>query len=116
MLIKTIETIYEVTLSMACAIKDGNYAEFEQLLTIRQDLMEKVDEYRANIPQYQYSPQEKIILEDILQIDQSLTPKLQERIDETRSILNQIRMTKQASKKYQPYMKQINGAFIDRKK
>lgn len=115
MIVQLLETIHQVTLSMEMAIKEGNITEFDQLINSRQELMDQVDEYRLSIPNHQYSPEERKILEKILRIDQNLTPTLEEQLNETYSILNQIRKSKQVSK-YRPYMKQLNGAFIDRKK
>lgn len=100
---------------MSNTIIDGKVTEFEQLQTNRQDLMDKVDEYKTKVPDYQYSSQEKRVLEEIIRIDDGLAPELKKRMDEARSNLNQIRTTKEVSKKYLPYLKQINGAFIDRK-
>ena len=116
MLIDLLNTIYDITLSMSSSVTDGDLADIEHLLTARQELMDKVDEYRANVPDFQYSSEEKKVLAEIIRIDKALAPELNRHMDEARFNLNQIRSTKEVSRKYHPYSKQINGAFIDKKK
>jgi hypothetical protein len=114
MLINRLNTIYDLTLSMSKSLTDGDFVDLERLLITRQELMDKVDEYKSNIPDYQYSSEERKVLKEIIKIDESLAPELNKYMDEARSNLNQIKATKEVSRKYQPYSKQINGAFIDK--
>ncbi|MDF2557303.1 MAG: hypothetical protein K0R71_1131 [Bacillales bacterium] len=115
MIIDLLNTIYEITLSMSQSVTDGDFSDFEELLNTRQALMDKVDEYKKIVPEFQYSTQEKMVLEEIIRIDEGLAPELNKHLDIARSNLNQLRTTKEFTKKYQPYSKQMNGAFIDRK-
>jgi hypothetical protein len=100
---------------MSKSVTDGDFVDINQLLTVRQELMDYVDEYRASNPDFQYSSEEKKLLEEIIRIDKTLAPELNKHMDEARFNLNQIRTTKEVTRKYQPYSKQINGAFIDKK-
>ncbi len=111
-----IRAISEMTEAMERALTEENDLEFERLLTERNALMEKVDEYRANHPHEEYSPKSKQMLDAALQIDLRMAPVLKERMSETKSSLDQIQKNKKVSKKYQPYMKQTNGVFVDSKK
>ncbi|AGK55376.1 flagellar protein FliT [Bacillus sp. 1NLA3E] len=108
--------ISEITEDMERALNEENDPEFEKLLTERNALMGKVDEYRVNHPCAKYSPKSKQLLDAALQVDMRMAPVLKERMAETESTLIKIEKNKKVSKKYSPYMKQTNGVFVDSKK
>lgn len=100
---------------MSNALTNGKFEDFDDLINSRQELMNQVDEYKVKNPDYNYSLIEKKLLEDIIRMNKDFEPELENHMDEIRLALAQIRTTKEATKKYQPYVKQMNGAFIDKK-
>ncbi|PFP30781.1 hypothetical protein COJ96_02120 [Bacillus sp. AFS073361] len=111
-----IKSIYKITVDLIRILNEENYQEFEKQLNDRDFLMNKVDIWRAEQPLYQYTPKEKQLLEDILRLDEQFISILKGNLDKTRTLLNQIKNKKMVSKKYHPYMKQTNGAFLDARK
>jgi len=111
-----IKTILELTEKMEQTLNQNNHQEFDQLLAQRNEWMQKVDEYRAGHPEEEYSSQAKQMLEIALQADRRMEPILNQRISETESTIIRIKNTKKVSKRYQPYINQTNGVFIDSKK
>lgn len=111
-----ITAILAITERMEQALKADNDEEFQSLLAERDAIMQKVDQYRAEHPDQQYSEAAKQKLEKALALDKQMAPLLEERLLETRTSLNKIKQTKEVSKKYHPYMNQTNGVFIDSKK
>lgn len=111
-----VEAIYKMTLDLKHTYEEEKYEKIEQLLNDRNNLMQKLDELRAENDFHHYSAKEKQLLEETFHLNQSLIPLVNEKMEEIKTILNQMKMNKQVSKKYQPYMKQTNGAFIDSKK
>lgn len=111
-----IKAIYELTESLETALTAENEQEFEALLTERDAMMIKVDEYRSLHPLDKYSEEAKRLLDAALQIDMRMAPVLTEMLNETKSSLNKIKRNKAVSKKFHPYSNQTNGVFIDSKK
>jgi chorismate mutase len=111
-----IKSIYEITLDVESAIKEDNYEVVENLLSERNTLMNKVDAFKVDHPTYEYSVNEKQMLEDTLSLDKKFTASLKENISETQTNLIQMKKEKQVAKKYHPYSKQTNGVFVDEKK
>ncbi|WML39383.1 hypothetical protein RCG19_19720 [Neobacillus sp. OS1-2] len=109
------ESIYELTVSMKSALLDGKDEEFETLLNERNELMLKVNTLKAAEPEFRYSPQAKRFLAAALELDGEMVPVINENMTKTQNQINQMKVNKQVSKKYQPYFKQTNGAFIDAK-
>ncbi len=111
-----IAAINKITIEMNHSLKEKNIDEFEKQLMARNVLMDQVNQYKAENPDFQYSLDAKKMLEDSLQLDRILSPQLKELMNKTQTELNQLKKQKQVSKKYTPYMKQTNGAFFDTKK
>lgn len=111
-----VTAIFKITVDMERALKEEKDQEFEQWLTERNTLMQRVEEYKSEHPLAQYSPEAKRLLEASLEIDRRLAPVVAERLSEAAVSLNQFKNNKQVSKKYQPYMKQTSGVFVDSKK
>jgi len=111
-----ITAINEITINMHRALNGENFAEFDQLLNNRNSIMMKVDRFRSENPNYQFTAKDIQMLEESRCLDQRLTFLLSENIAETQNSLNQIKQNKQVSKKYRPYLKQTDGVFLDSKK
>lgn len=111
-----IAAIYEISLDMNRAIKAGNDEEFVKLLDERNALMDKADQIKESQPGFEYTKKMKKMLEETLLIDKEIAPLLEERIGQSRNVLLHMSKNKQIMKNYQPYLKQMNGAFIDAKK
>ncbi|MDR7235711.1 hypothetical protein J2Y02_000316 [Neobacillus drentensis] len=101
---------------MHLALKEEKSVKFEQLLDGRNSVMTKVQIFRADHPDHQYSLKDIQLLEDSRFLDQQMSVILQENLTVTQHSLNQIKQNKQVSKKYLPYIKQTNGVFLDSKK
>ena len=109
------ETIYELTASMKSALLAGKDEEFEKLMNERNEIMLEVNTLKAAEPEFQYSQQANRFLADSLELDEEMVPMIRENMAKTQSLINQMKVNKKVSKKYQPYFKQTNGAFIDAK-
>lgn len=111
-----ITTIYEITVKMNHTLTEENYEEFGKLLNERKEMMATVDNFRSDHPDYQHTPKAKRLLTEVVRLDQRFTPLLNENITKTKNSINQMKKNKQVSKKYQSYIKQTNGVFVDAKK
>ncbi|MEH7076571.1 flagellar protein FliT [Neobacillus drentensis] len=111
-----IETIYELTIVMERILKEGAFEEFEELLNHRSALMIRVDEWKQEVTDFQYSSKALEMLSNILTVDQQITPLVEKKLTEIKAQLNQLKKQKQVSKQYTPYSKQTNGVFLDSKR
>ncbi|WP_040209374.1 flagellar protein FliT [Neobacillus jeddahensis] len=108
-----IKSIYQLTVEMTRAVTEENIDELEKYLTERNTLMAQVDSLKENDPNAQYSPTAKRMLEETLRLDQQTHPQLKELLGKTGKLLQQIKVKRDISRKFNPYVKQINGAYID---
>ncbi|MFD0824966.1 flagellar protein FliT [Neobacillus sp. M.A.Huq-85] len=110
-----ISMVYELTVEMERKLTSGDFEEFETLLSRRGNIMMKVESFKAENPDFPYSPDSIKTIKETLSLDNQLTSQLKGNMNETQSALNQIKRDRQISKKYLPYIKQISGVFLDRK-
>lgn len=113
MIDEMIQTILELTVNMADVLQTGDYQEFEKLLADRNDFMLKIKEQKNGIADFEYSAKAKEILKETIQLNEQLIPFMEKEYSKTETMINQIKMNKVMFKKYQPYMMQTNGAFVD---
>ncbi|MCH6266829.1 flagellar protein FliT [Neobacillus citreus] len=111
-----IAEMLETTNNMIRAVKEKQFEDVVELLSFRETILKKVDEVKSAQSFFEYSPEEKMMIEETLLLDQRLTALLKEEMDTIDKILNQNKLNKRASQKYQLYSKQLNGAFVDTKK
>lgn len=102
--------IYDITTKMELALNGEKYEEFEELLILRNDVMNKVDALKEINPSFTYSPEEKQLLTDVYNLNTKLTTRSEEI---QQKIQQSINMNKQVIK-YKPYFKQTNGIFVDK--
>lgn len=106
--------LHKTTLAMEQAIAQGDYQKLDKLLDERDSIIGKVDSVK--VEKEQYSPRATVLLREIEKIDRQITTKLIKSISETEAMINQQKMNKQVSKKFQPYSIQTSGVFLDEKK
>jgi aspartate-semialdehyde dehydrogenase len=116
MMDELIQTIKEITVKMNAVSQAGDYQEFEKLLADRNDVMLKVEEEKNRITDFEYSAKAKEILKETMALNKNLIPFIEKEYNKTETMINQVKMNKTVSRKYQPYMKQTNGAFVDTNK
>ncbi|WP_190284871.1 hypothetical protein [Bacillus sp. S3] len=109
------ETIYELTVEMHRALLDKNDEKFEKFMYERNEIMLQINTLKASDAEFHYSSEATQWLEDSLQLDRKMVPLIKMNMDQTKNLISQMKVNKQVSKKYQPYYKQTNGAFIDAK-
>ncbi|MEH7439390.1 flagellar protein FliT [Neobacillus drentensis] len=108
--------IYELTVKMKHCLNVEDFEDFEKLTNERNTLMSKVDEMKIKEQNYVYSSQEQQWLKNTLTIDQHMAPLLEEKLTETRVLLNQLKKQKQVSHQYRPIITQTSGIFLDSKR
>ncbi|NMD69086.1 hypothetical protein HHO41_02210 [Bacillus sp. DNRA2] len=113
-MVKLIDKLYNLTLTMKQALESEQYQELDELLDERNSLMAEID--RAKGEGHQYSEQELSLLEEIKAIDNHVARQLTKALAVTEGLINQQKINKQVSKKFQPYSKQTSGVFFDKKK
>ncbi|WP_251554704.1 flagellar protein FliT [Neobacillus muris] len=111
-----IAAIHQKTIEMSQAINQEKVELFIRLLDERNQLMNQADSMKAGLPGYEYTQAAKQLLKKTLLLDQEMAPYLEEQLDRAKTLLQQHKKNKQVSKKYLPYVRQTNGAFIDSKK
>lgn len=116
MIDQLIAEIYEATVEMGHRFEADDIDGFEAILAKRQNLMDKVDRLKRDIPNHTYSAESKKTLAAVIQLDQLLFPKIKEKKNQVGTNINQVKKNKQVSKKYMPYQQQNFGAFIDTNK
>lgn len=116
MIDEIITKMHNITKQMLQVLKDGDFAEFEKMLSERHELMNQMEAIKTGDLTFHYSPKAKSLIEEMVALDRLAEPLLKSSLSETQISLNQIKVNKEMSKRYQPYMKQMNGAFLDEKK
>lgn len=113
MIDELIQTIKEITVNMKAALQTGDYQEFEKLLENRNALMLKIEELKSVTIDFYYSEKAKEVLTETVRLNEELFPFLEKEYNKTQTMINQVKINKVMSQKYQPYMRQTNGAFVD---
>lgn len=113
MIDEMLQNIHEITVNMNTVLEKGEYQKFEKLLEDRNALMLKIEEQKNHISNFEYSAKAKEILKETIQLNEQLIPFMEKEYSKTETMINQIKMNKVMFKKYQPYMRQTNGAFVD---
>lgn len=116
MIDELIQTIKDITIKMNDSLQSNDYQELEKLLADRNDVMLKVEEEKKRVTHFQYSAKAKEILKETMELNEQLIPFIEKEYTKTGTMIHQVKMNKVVSKKYQPYMKQTNGAFVDTNK
>ncbi|WP_318507740.1 hypothetical protein [Bacillus sp. T3] len=111
-----IATLYEITLAMNKEFERENYEELDKLLIKRNNIMDKVDQIKSEDSTFRYSNETTTMLEKIAIMNHDLTTKLTVNLEHTKFLINQRKINKQVSKKFQPYSNQSSGIFVDAKK
>lgn len=113
MIDELIQSINEVTVKMVAVLQTGDYQEFEKLLVDRNALMLKVEEQKNGLIDFEYSAKSKVILKETVRMNEQIVPFIEKEYLKTQTMINQLKMNKVMSKKYQPYIRQTYGAFVD---
>lgn len=113
MIDEMLHNIYEITVNMKDVLQKGDYQEFEKLLDDRNTFMLKIEEQKNRIANFEYSVKAKEIIQETIRMNEQIVPFLEKEFSNTETMIQQLKMNKVMSKKYQPYMRQTNGAFID---
>ncbi|WP_147535368.1 hypothetical protein [Bacillus marasmi] len=111
---KLIAKLYDITLMMKQSLDEEDYEKLNELLDIRNMIIAEIEV--AKTEHHQYSQQAKLLLREMNLIDTQVTHQLIKAHAETESLINQQKINKQVSKKFQPYSKQTSGVFLDEKK
>ena len=110
-----IQTIYLKTIDLTRAVEEEDIEEIETILAERSNLMIEADRFKSADPHFQYSYDEIQLLEKTLILDQQIGKKLAGLLNQNHTQIQQFKKNMQVSMKYQPYSKQTNGVFVDKK-
>lgn len=116
MIDELIQTIKDITVNMNAVLQTGDYQEFEKLLADRNGVMLKVEAEKNRMADFEYSAYAKEILKETLELNEKIIPFIEKEYTKTETMIQQVKINKVVSRKYQPYMKQTNGAFVDTNK
>ncbi|MGX6441620.1 hypothetical protein ACWM35_00115 [Neobacillus sp. K501] len=116
MIDEMIQTIKDITVNMNTVLQTGDYQEFEKLLADRNGVMLKVEAEKNRMADFEYSAYAKEILKETLELNEKIIPFIEKEYTKTETMIQQVKINKVVSRKYQPYMKQTNGAFVDTNK
>lgn len=113
---KLIRTIYDRTIDLTQAVEEENIESIDAILTERSILMIEADRLKRADMHFQYSKDEIQLLEKTIMLDHKIGKKLVGLLNHNTALIQQFKKNMQVSQRFQPYSKQTNGVFVDKKK